>query len=95
MSEAVIPPAAKLAAKRAFWRTTAQGYATSITGSLIVSAVSLITNQEDWLMVVVAIITAIVTPPAAGLAAYNQWLAKGIPDEYEEAAIERRFPGAH
>lgn len=91
MSNHVIPPETKLAAKRAFWRTTSQGYATSISASLIISIVSLITSSEDWLIVLVAVITAIVTPPAAGLAAYFQWLGKGIPEEYVPAAIEKRL----
>lgn len=91
MPESVIPPTAQLAAKRAFVRTTAQGYATSITGSLVISIVSLITNPGDYLVVVVAVLTAIVTPVAAGAAAYWSWLAKGIPDEYAAAALRGPF----
>ena len=90
MTEPVIPPAAKLAAKRAFVRTTAQAYGASITGSLVIAAIGLIRDNSDWLNVVVLVLVALLTPPVAGLAAYFQWLRKGIPDEYEEAAVEQR-----
>lgn len=93
MADAVIPEAAKVAAKRAFWRTTAQGYATSITASLVLSVVALLQDGTNWLAVVVAVVTAIVTPLAAGLAAYFNWLSKGIPGEYEDAAIEADTQG--
>jgi hypothetical protein len=88
MTEPIVPPAAQVAAKRAFIRTTAQGYATSITGSLVLSIVSLLTNPGDWLLVVVAVITAVVTPLAAGAAAYWSWIAKGIPDDYAMVALQ-------
>lgn len=88
MSEPLVPAAAQLAAKRAFVRTTAQGYATSITGSLVISVVSLIQNPGEWLIVVIAILTALLTPLAAGAAAYWSWLSKGIPDEYAVAAVD-------
>jgi len=87
MTEKVVPEAAKLAAKRAFIRTTAQGYATSISASLILSAVALIQDPTNWLAVVVAVVAAVITPLGAGLAAYWNWLSKGIPAEYEDAAI--------
>lgn len=86
MTDEIVPAAAKLAAKRAFVRTTAQGYATSISASLILSAVALIQDSTNWLAVVVAVVTAIVTPLAAGAAAYWSWLSKGIPGDYVQAA---------
>lgn len=90
MPEELIPASVQVAAKRAFIRTTAQGYATSITASLILSIVSLLQNPGDWLIVVVAVLTAVLTPLAAGGAAYWSWIAKGIPEDY--AAADTQYP---
>ena len=88
MTDKIVPDSLQLAAKRAFVRTTYQAYAATLTGGLIVSAVSLITDPSNFLPVVVATVTAVITPPAAGLASYLSFISKGLPEEYvTEAAV--------
>lgn len=86
----LIPDTVKLAAQRAFIRTTAQAYSTSISASLVIAVVDLLVTPGNWLVTVVAVLTALVTPLAAGAAAYFSWIHKGlegIPSEYENAAV--------
>lgn len=86
MPDTVIPPEARLAARRAFVRTTAQAYSATLTVGLLTSVVSLILNPSEWITVLVAVILAMLAPMLAGLVAYFQWLAKGIPDAYAALA---------
>jgi hypothetical protein len=60
---------------------------------LVIAVVSLITDSTNWLLVVVAIVTAAVTPLAAGAAAYFQWVAKGIPEDYAVSAEKAKLRG--
>lgn len=90
MNDRIIPLELRLAARRAFVRTTAQGYAASLTVGLLTSVMSLVTNPADWLLVVVAVALALASPPLAGLVAYLEWLGRGIPAEYEPVALTRR-----
>jgi hypothetical protein len=88
MTDKIVPDSLQLAAKRAFVRTTYQAYAATLTSGLIVSAVSLITDPSNLLTVAVAGVTALVTPLAAGAAAYLSFISKGLPGEYvTEAAV--------
>lgn len=85
-----IPAITKLAARRAFIRTTAQGYAASLTLGLLTSIVMLLIDRDEWLTVLVTVILAVLSPPLAGVVAWFQWLAKGLPEDYEPIAqIER------
>lgn len=87
MSDAVVPAGVKLAAKRGFVRTTAQAYAATLTGGLITSVIALITDPSNLVPVAVAVLTAVVTPPAAGLASYLSIISNGVPKEYQDVAF--------
>lgn len=90
MSEELIPAGVRIAARRAFIRTTAQAYAASLTVGLLTSVVSLLVDYGQWLTVIVAVLLAIVSPLLAGLVAYFQWIAKGIPEDYTTAVEEEQ-----
>src|SRR6185369_11359253 len=83
-----VPATVKLAAKRAFIRTTAQSYAATLTAGLLASVINLIVNPGDWLNVLVLVLLAVLTPPLAGLVAAFQWLGDKIPVEYGPATFE-------
>lgn len=95
MSEELIPPGVRLAARRAFIRTTAQAYAASLTVGLLTSAVSLLADYDQWLTVTVAVVLALVSPLLAGLVAYFQWIAKGIPEDYTTAVEQEAHDAQH
>lgn len=81
----VIPANISLAAKRAFIRTSAQGYATSLSTGISASAV--ITYLEggiNWTAIAIMAGVAIATPFLGGLAAYLSVVSRGIPAEYQE-----------
>lgn len=87
----LIPADVKVAAKRGFLRTTAQAYATSMAGGISATAIiSLMTNSEPWLPIIVTWVVALVTPLLSGLASYFSILSRGIPADYqpEETAVE-------
>ena len=87
----LIPADVKVAAKRGFLRTTAQAYATSLAGGISSTAIiSLLTNGEPWLPILVTWVIALVTPLLSGLASYFSILSRGIPADYqpEEIAVE-------
>lgn len=83
MPNRIIPEHVRLAAKRAFVRTTYQGYAGTLSTGLGATGVLAIINGE--VETTTAIVTAVVTllaPPVAGLAAYLNISSQGIPDDY-------------
>lgn len=85
-SNAVVPQATRLAAKRGFVRTTAQSYAATLGGGITVTAVlAILTGQVDMLTAGVTLGIAVVSPPLAGLASYLSILSKGIPEVYADA----------
>ena len=87
----LIPADVKVAAKRGFLRTTAQAYATSMAGGISATAIiSLLTNSEPWLPILVTWVVALVTPLLSGLASYFSILSRGIPADYqpEETVVE-------
>lgn len=80
----LIPLDTKKAAKRGFIRTTAQGYAATLSGGIAASAIiSIVTGEVDPLVVGVTAGVALVSPLVAGLASYFDITSKGIPEEYE------------
>lgn len=89
MSSKIIPDETKLAAKRAFVRTTYQAYAATLSAALLTSVISLIVDPTNWLTVTVAVITALASPPLAGLTSYLNISSSGIPEAYVDAAIEQ------
>ncbi|HWK19831.1 MAG TPA: hypothetical protein VNR37_03550 [Microbacteriaceae bacterium] len=84
MSE-IIPSPVKLAAKRAFIRTLAQGYATTLGGTVVSVPIilGLIQGTEAWVPIIVAVAVAVVSPFIGAAAAYFGMLRDGIPDEYK------------
>ncbi|CAN7244173.1 hypothetical protein LJR045_000998 [Microbacterium sp. LjRoot45] len=87
MSDAVIPPGVKLAAKRGFVRTTAQAYAATIpTGGISAAAIIAFAAEPNWLVAGITVGVALASPPLAGLASYLSIISKGVPAEYQEAS---------
>jgi len=88
----VIPDAVRLAAHRAFVRTTCQAYAATLSAGLpsATAIVALIQDQSAWLLAGITVMLALVSPLAAGGTAYLQWIAKGLPDDYLPAAREQQ-----
>lgn len=86
----IIPADTKRAAQRGFIRTTAQGYAATLSGGIAVTAILSIVNGEVELLTAgVTLGVALVSPLLAGLASYLSITAKGIPEDYEsEVAAE-------
>lgn len=88
MSDAVVPAATRLAAKRAFIRTTAQAYAATLGGGVTVTGVlAIITGQVDLVTVIVTLAVALVSPVLAGAASYASILGAGIPDDYKVGVL--------
>lgn len=80
----IIPLNTKKAAKRGFIRTTAQGYAATLSGGVTVTAIlAIATGEVDLLTAGVTLGVALVSPLLAGLASYLTITAKGIPEDYE------------
>lgn len=88
-----VPAETRLAARRAFIRTTAQAYAATLSGGLPSAAVivAVLQDQTGWLLAAITVGLALITPFLAGGAAYLNWLAKGIPDAYENATVAAVF----
>lgn len=82
-TDKLIPANTKLAAKRGFIRTTAQGYAATLSGGVTVTAIlSITTGEVDLLTAGVTLGVALVSPMVAGLASYMSITAKGLPEDY-------------
>lgn len=86
----LIPADTQRAAKRGFIRTTAQGYAATLSGGVTVTAIlAIATGEVDLLTAGVTLGVALVSPLLAGLASYLSITSKGIPEDYEsEVAAE-------
>lgn len=87
MADQIIPPEVKLAAKRAFVRTTTQAYAAVLaTGVTATAVIAVIRGDIDFIETAVTAAVTISAPPLAGLVAYLNVTSKGIPSEYADAA---------
>lgn len=88
MTDEIIPAAEKLAAKRAFIRTTYQAYAATLSTGLPSAAaiVAVIQNPTGWLLAGITVGLALVSPLVAGAAAYAQNRG-GLPQEYRDATL--------
>lgn len=87
---AIVPAGVKLAARRAFWRTTLQGYEALLYVSVTAQAVlSLVRGEVDLLVLGVNVAVAVAAPPVAGLRAWVSITRKGIPEDYENATLAR------
>lgn len=82
----IVPEKVRLAAKRAFVRTTAQAYSTALAGGI--SAATLLGLYEGEVPLVPTLITVgvvVVSPVLAGAASYFSMISKGVPEEYTES----------
>lgn len=91
MTDPVVPPSVRLAAKRGFIRTTYQAYAATLGTGLPSAAtiLALIQDPTGWLLAGITVGLAVVTPPLAGLASFLSITAKGLPDDYVPQAVEQ------
>lgn len=90
MSTPIIPAGVKLAAKRAFVRTTYQAYAATLSAGIAATAIiGIIRGEVDLVETAVYAGVAVLSPPVAGLAAYLSVSSKGIPEDYIPAAIDK------
>lgn len=85
MSEAIIPAATKLAAKRAAIKTAAQ--AARGAGAAVVAAIGTTIFGVDWLVVAGIAGSGVVTVTWAAADAYLDKIRNGIPAEYVEAGL--------
>ncbi len=83
MSTALIPAKTKLAAKRAFIRTSAQTLSVSIPTAGVTGAAL---SGADPVMVAWSIGAAVISSLGTATASALDILAKGVPDEYSTAA---------
>ena len=83
MPNRIIPEHVRLAAKRAFVRTTYQGYAGTLSTGLSATVVMAVVNGEvDPTTAIVTAAVTVLAPPIAGLAAFLNISSQGIPDDY-------------
>lgn len=90
----IIPDEVKVAAKRAFVRTTFQGYEAALAVGISANVViGVVRGEADLLALGVTAAVAVVSPPLAGLRSYLSITRKGIPDEYqvEPAQVRGRY----
>ena len=86
-----MPAAVKLAAKRAFVRTTLQAYAATLSAGISATVIlGLITGQVDALTTAVSVALAVASPPLAGLAAWSSVTSNGIPKDYTDVALVKQ-----
>lgn len=82
---AVVPASVRLAAKRGFVRTATQ----SLSAAIPTTAIA-ITLTADWaLSIGLGALSAVGTAVLAGTASYLSIVSKGIPEDYELAAIDQ------
>lgn len=84
MSEKTVPADLLIAAKRGFIRTTAQSYATSLSGGISASAIlAFMESTASWEAFAITWIVAALSPLLAGLGSYLSIIGEGIPSEYQ------------
>lgn len=81
MSNAVVPAATKLAAKRGFVRTATQ----TLSSVIPVGAIAIGTTGDFWLGVALGAAGAVASALLAGTASALSIISKGVPDEYVAA----------
>lgn len=84
-TNAIVPEAVKLAAKRAALKTAAQSARGA--GASIVAAIGASILGVDWLLVAGISGAAVITVVWAGVDAYLDKINNGIPSEYEDVAL--------
>ena len=88
-----IPPAVRIAAKRGFLRGLASGYKATLSAGLPSAAVivAVFTDPQGFLLAGLTVTLALFTPVIAGLTRYFGVLEYGIPDDYIDAAVDKRI----
>jgi len=87
----IIPAAVKLAAKRAFVRTTYQAYAATLGAGVSATVIlGIITGQVDPVATAVQFGVAVAAPPLAGLVAWLNVTSNGIPKDYTDVALVKQ-----
>ena len=82
-TDKLIPANTKLAAKRGFIRTMAQGYASTLSvGVAATTVISIVQGELDPLVAGVTAGVALISPLIAGAASYFDITSKGIPEDY-------------
>ena len=90
MIDPIVPAATKLAAKRAFIRTTLQGLEGLLIGNISATTViALIRGEIDWLVLAVTAAVTLIAPLIAGVRAWVSITRKGIPADYEAATLAK------
>jgi hypothetical protein len=90
-TDPIVPAAVKLAAKRAFIRTTFQAYAATLGAGISATLIlGIVTRQVDPVATAVQFGVALAAPPLAGLVAWLNVTSKGIPDEYADATLVKQ-----
>lgn len=83
MSDAVVPYRTRLAAKRAFVRTSSQ----TLSSVIPISGIAIGTTQDFWIGFGLGAAGAVVSALLAGGAAALQIISSGVPQEYVEAGF--------
>ncbi|MGW9270810.1 hypothetical protein [Microbacterium sp. NPDC055599] len=87
-TDPIVPAAVRLAAKRAFVRTTFQAYAATLGAGISVTVVlGIITGQVDIVATAVQFGVAVAAPPLAGLVAWLNVTSNGIPKDYADVVL--------
>lgn len=89
MTEKIVPPAVKLAAKRAGLKTAAQSARGA--GAAVVAAIGASVLGVDWLLVAGTAGAGVITVVWAGVDAYLDKIHHGIPEDYIPAAIDQHM----
>lgn len=87
-TESIVPAATRLAAKRAFVRTTFQAYAATLGAGISATVIlGIVTGQIDPIATAVQFGVAVAAPPLAGLVAWLNVTSNGIPRDYTDVAL--------
>ena len=87
-TESIVPAATRLAAKRAFVRTTFQAYAATLGAGISATVIlGIVTGQVDPIATAVQFGVAVAAPPLAGLVAWLNVTSNGIPRDYSDVAL--------
>jgi hypothetical protein len=90
MTDPIVPAATKLAAKRAFIRTTLQGYEALLAVGITANAVlAIVRGEVDMVTLGVTAAVAVAAPPLAGLRSWVSITRKGIPEDYQTATLAK------
>lgn len=90
-TDPIVPAAVKIAAKRAFVRTTYQAYAATLGAGISATVIlGIITGQVDAVATAVQFGVAVAAPPLAGLVAWLNVTSSGIPKDYTDVALVKQ-----